>query len=56
MVSEVIAVFLLLEETAESISATVSIFKKHNSNWSSVRVVMADKDMTERNVFASAFP
>ena len=54
--SEVIAVFLLLEETAESISAMVSIFKKHNSNWNSVRVVMADKDMTERNVFASAFP
>ncbi len=48
--------FLLLEETAESISAMVNIFKKHNSNWESVRVIMADKDMTERNVFAFAFP
>ena len=54
--SEVIALFMLLEETAESISAMVNVFKKHNSEWENVRVLMADKDMTERNVFASAFP
>ncbi len=53
---EMVAVFLLLEETAEYISAMVNIFKKHKNNWESVRVIMADKDGTERNVFASAFP
>ena len=54
--SEIAAIFLLLEETEVSISTMVSTFKKHNSNWEAVRVIMADKDMTEREVFASAFP
>ena len=54
--SELAAVFLLLEETEMSISAMVNAFKKHNSKWESVRVIMADKDMTEQEVFAAAFP
>lgn len=54
--SEICAVFLLLDETEVSISSMVNVFKKHNSNWESVRVIMADKDMTEREVFAAAFP
>lgn len=33
----------------------VGFFKKH-SRWELVRVLMTDKDMTEREVFASAFP
>lgn len=54
--SEIVAVFMLLEENATSILAMVNAFKKHNEKWESVRVLMADKDMTERDVFASAFP
>ena len=54
--SEIVAVFLLLEENETSISAMVNSFKTHNNRWESVRVLMADKDMTERDVFASAFP
>ena len=54
--SEIVAVFLLVEENETSISAMVNSFKKHNNRWDSVRVLMADKDMTERVVFASAFP
>lgn len=54
--SEIVAIFLLMEETELSISAMVEIFKKHNSRWESVRVLMADKDMTERTVFAAGFP
>ena len=34
----------------------VSAFKKHNSRWESVRVLMADKNMTERDVLAASFP
>lgn len=37
-------------------SAMVNVFKKYNCNWECVRVLIADKDMTEREVFASAFP
>ena len=54
--SEIVAIFLLLEENERSISAMVNSFKSHNNRWESVRVLMADKDMTEREVFASAFP
>lgn len=54
--SEIAAIFLLMEETESSISCMVNVFKKHNSNWESVRVLMADKDMTERTVFAAGFP
>lgn len=45
-----------MEETEQSISCMVEAFKKHNSDWKSVRVIMSDKDMTERAVFAAAFP
>ncbi len=31
--SEIVDVFLLVEETAGSISAVVNIFKKYNNNW-----------------------
>ncbi len=54
--SEVASIFLLLEETELSIQTTVNAFKKHNSKWESTRVIMADKDMTEREVFGAAFP
>lgn len=54
--SEIVAAFLLLEETEQSIKAMVNIFKKNNPNWNATRVLMADKDMTEREVFASEFP
>ena len=54
--SEIAATFMLLEENEASIASMVGFFKKHNSRWESVRVLMADKDMTEREVFASAFP
>ena len=54
--SEIAALFLLMEETEESISCMVEAFKKHNSDWKSVRVIMSDMDMSERSVFAAAFP
>ena len=53
--SEIAAMFMLLEENEVSIACMVDFFKKHNGRWESVQVIMADKDMTEREVFASAF-
>lgn len=54
--SEVAAAFLLIEETGESLLKVLDIFKKHNSSWESVRVLMTDKDITERDVLANSFP
>ena len=53
--SEIVAVFLLIEETA-TIKSMVGIFKNHNPQWEATRVLMADKDMTERDVLAAEFP
>ena len=54
--SEVAAAFLLLEETEESLQKVMDIFKKRNRCWSSVRVIMTDKDINERDVLARSFP
>ncbi len=54
--SEIVAAFLVLEETEALLSKIADIFKEENPVWSSVRVIMADKDMTEREVFAGKFP
>ena len=54
--SEIIAVFLLAEETKDSVMSVIDIFKKHNPNWDSIRIIMSDKDFTERDVFAALFP
>ena len=54
--SEVFAAFLLLEETEAAVSSVMDIFKKHNPSWKSVRVLMSDKDFTEREVLSKSFP
>ena len=54
--SEIVAAFLLMEDTEQSIKSMVGIFKNHNPQWEATRVLMADKDMTERNVLAAEFP
>ncbi len=37
-------------------SKMMEIFKIHNPNWESIRVIMYDKDMTEREIFTTSFP
>ena len=54
--SKIAAAFLLMEETDQSIRSMITIFKKHNPQWKGTRVLMADKDMTERDVLAAEFP
>lgn len=54
--SEVAAAFLLMEETEASPSSVIDNFKGRNPHWESVRVLMADKDMTERDVLCRKFP
>lgn len=54
--SEVAAAFLLMEETETSLSTVMDTFKARNPRWESVRVLMADKDMTERDILSRKFP
>ena len=48
--SQVAAVFLMQHENEESLRYM------ENPDWSHVKTVMTDKDMTERNVFKSEMP
>lgn len=54
--SEIVAMFILAEETKDVIQASVEMFKKHNASWDKTHVVMSDKDFTERDVFKACFP
>ena len=48
--SEIIAVCLLSSEDGGSIKWMMEKFKKNNSRWSSIRILMADKDIGEREI------
>ena len=54
--SEIVAVFMLTQETQVLLSKIMDLFKNHNSRWTSIRVLMSDKDMTERDTLAESFP
>ena len=48
--SEIIAVCLLVQEHSESMTWMIDAFKKLNPEWQKICVVMADKDIGERDV------
>ena len=54
--SKIVAAFMVLQETDSTISKMVDLFKKHNSSWEHVRVIMTDKDVTESSVFSAQIP
>ena len=54
--SEIAGLFIVAEETKVLIEEVVTVFKKHNPNWSSTRVIMSDKDFNEREPFSNCFP
>ena len=54
--SEIIATFLTVFETEDAITKMVQTFKSHNCNWIQTKVVISDKDFTERMVFKKEFP
>lgn len=54
--SEIVAMFILAEETKAVIEAAVGVFRKLNPACNETKVVMSDKDFTEREAFTSCFP
>ena len=54
--TEVVASMLMAQEDEESVSQLFRIFKANNPKWSEIKVVMTDKDMTERNVIKREIP
>jgi zinc finger SWIM domain-containing protein 3 len=54
--SEIVSVCLLVSEDADSITWMMNSFKERNSEWERIRVVMADKDIGERDIIKQLLP
>lgn len=54
--SEVVCLWIVQCEDKETITSLLVEFKKHNDQWSLIKCVMSDKDMTERNIMKEQFP
>jgi hypothetical protein len=52
--SEIVALFLLTQEEEILLSSVIELFKNHNSSGKDVKVILTDKDMSERNVLGKA--
>ena len=52
----IVSINLTSLETEAAITRMVQVFKCENPNWSDTKVVMSDKDFTERAVFEKEFP
>ena len=53
--SEIVAVWLVVNEDESSIKQMVTLFKKYNENWKKTLVIMTDKDFVKRRVFQNEF-
>ena len=54
--SEISAVCLLASEDGDSIKWMFDTFKRHNDRWEAICIVMADKDLKERDVIKQCLP
>ena len=54
--AEIICFWLVASEDQSTISFMMDAFKKRNDCWPKVQVIMADKDMTERDVLCEKLP
>lgn len=48
--------WLVADETADTICKAVEVFQSNNSAWPNTTVIFSDKDFTERKAFAKYFP
>ena len=54
--SEIVGVWIVLNEDKETIIRMTDCFKKYNHSHGLIEVIMIDKDMTERDVLKNQFP
>ena len=52
--SEIVALFLLTQEEEILLSSVIELFKNHNSSGKDVKVILTDKDMSERKAMTQA--
>ena len=54
--TEVVAACVLVTENALCVAWMMNTFKQHNEAWKKIRVIMADKDISEREIIKSSIP
>lgn len=54
--SEIVAVFVVVSEDGETLTALLEVFQKHNPAWQKTKTILTDKDLTERAVYGRLFP
>ena len=52
---EVVAASILVTGNAQSIAWMMNTFKQHNEAWKKIRVIMADKYISERDIIKSPY-
>ena len=55
-VSEIVAIFIVKEESKPMIEAAVKIFQKYNPAFIQTNLIISDQDFVERDVFTRLFP
>ena len=51
----IVALFILAEETKETIETVLNVFKAKNGSWEKSKVIMSDKNFEEREAFRDCF-
>lgn len=54
--TEIISIFLAQSESCLSVGAMVDIFQEFNKAWTATRVIIGDKDFSDRKIYAEKFP
>ena len=54
-ISEIVTLFILTEETKETIETVLNVFKAANGSWEKSKVIMSDKNFEEREAFRDCF-
>ena len=53
--SKIVALFILTEETKETIETVLNVFKAKNESWKKTKVIMSDNDFVEREAVRDCF-
>ena len=54
--SKIVSVFVVSTEHSDTLESLLNIFKENNPAWTEIKIVLSDKDFTERSVYGRAFP
>ena len=54
--SEIVAVYISVNEDTETLTSLVQVFQKNNPAWGKTKTILTDKDLTERSIYANLFP